>query len=55
MPSVRDVTIVIPAFCVDKRSLTWLEECLSSACSQGCDVIVADDGSPIDIAPVVSK
>lgn len=51
---VSDVTIIIPAHCTTDESLTWLEECLYSALSQGCPVVVVSDASPKPIDEVIA-
>lgn len=55
MPSPSDVSIIIPAYCAEEDSLGWLEECLASAVAQGGEVVVYDDGSPLDVLPVVGR
>lgn len=42
-----DISIIIPVYCATNESLGWLEECLSSTDMQECDVVVHDDGSPL--------
>jgi glycosyltransferase involved in cell wall biosynthesis len=49
---MKDVTVIIPSFVTNDEQLTWLEEAITSAMSQGCNVVVYDDGSPY---PVNSK
>lgn len=46
------VTIIIPAYIDRPEKLLWLGECLESACSQDCEVIVYDDCSPISIGHI---
>ena len=43
------VSIIIPVYCKTDESLTWLRECVESAVLQDCEVVVVDDGSPLDI------
>ena len=52
---MKDVTIIIPVYVATEEALGWFEECLDSACSQGSEVIVSDDGSPLDISKIVKK
>lgn len=48
-----DVTVVIPVYCNNLESLSWLRECVESAVAQQCKVVLYDDGSSLDIVPVV--
>lgn len=48
-----DVSIIIPAYCKTDTSLVWLKECLDSALSQDCEVVLYDDGSIADVESVV--
>jgi hypothetical protein len=52
---MHDVTIIIPVYVTTQEGLVWLEECFQSALSQGCEVAVYDDASPIDVMPLLSK
>lgn len=49
---MMDVSIIVPAYCQNDMDIHWLGECLDSACVQDCDVVVWDDGSPIDLVPI---
>lgn len=51
----NDVSIIIPAYCTDAQSLVWLKECIDSAVNQCGEVVVYDDGSPVDIRPTTGK
>jgi glycosyltransferase involved in cell wall biosynthesis len=53
MSKLSDVTIVVPIYVTTPEALDWLKECLASAFAQKCNVVVYDDGSTIDIAPVL--
>jgi len=50
------VSIVIPVYCYTSEQVGWLEECLASACSQNCSVVVCDDNSPLleDVKRIVT-
>lgn len=50
-----DVTIIIPVYVAHEDQLPWLEECLQSAVSQGCQVTAYDDGSPVNTLDVLSR
>lgn len=50
-----DISILVPIYCTTEQSLGWLDECLASAVVQDCNVVTYDDGSLIDVRPVVSK
>lgn len=50
-----DVTIIIPVYCTSDESLQWLDECLASATTQGAKVIVYNDGSTVNIEPILQK
>lgn len=50
---LADVTIIIPIYVTTLEALGWLKECLASAFAQKCNVVVYNDGSTIDIAPVM--
>lgn len=54
---MHDVSIIVPIYCDSQESLVWLSECLDSACSQDCEVVVHDDGSPLynDVKRIVAK
>lgn len=45
---MRDVSIIIPAYIRADRELDWLKECIDSAQKQNCEIVVYNDGSPID-------
>ena len=47
MTTLQDVTVIIPVYCKTPESLIWLDECLASAVSQGCNISVCDDGSSL--------
>lgn len=53
--SAKDVSIIIPIYCKDEQDVNWLIECLDSAISQGSEVVAYDDGSPVDVEPILSK
>lgn len=55
MYNSTDVTIIIPVCCKTQESLGWLEECLQSAVSQGCEVVAHDDGSTVNTHDILSK
>lgn len=50
-----DVSIIIPVYCTTDKSLEWLDECLASAMSQDCEVVLYNDSSTQDISPVISR
>jgi len=52
---LSDVTIVVPTFCRTEKSLIWLDECVTSACNQGCEVVVYDDGSVVSVDGIINK
>ena len=52
--SVSDVTIIIPVFVTNELSLLWLKECIDSAFANKCAVSMYDDGSTVDLTPVLS-
>lgn len=52
---MSDVTIIIPVYCNTDERLGWLEECLQSAISQGCEVVAYDDGSTVNVRALLSK
>lgn len=55
MVGIDDISIIVPVYCKTDESLLWLDECLASAVGQGTFVSIYDDGSVLDIEPVVSK
>lgn len=50
-----DVSIIIPCYVTSPEGLIWLDECLKSTDGQGCEVCVCDDGSPVDVEPIIKK
>ena len=45
---MRDVSIIIPAYIRTDQELGWLKECVESAKKQDCEIVVYNDGSPVD-------
>lgn len=45
---MHDVSIIIPAHIRTEQELGWLKECVESARKQDCEIVVYNDGSPID-------
>jgi glycosyltransferase involved in cell wall biosynthesis len=45
---MHDVTVIIPSYVTDEQSLGWLIECIDSALSQDCQIVVYDDFSPFN-------
>lgn len=52
---MNDCSIIIPVYCQTEESVEWLEECLDSACSQDCEVVVSDDGSTANLDRILYK
>jgi hypothetical protein len=52
---MRDVSIIIPAHIRSEEELGWLEECIESALVQDCEIVVYNDGSPIDPYELLTK
>lgn len=50
---LKDVTIIVPIFVTTPEALGWLKECLASAFAQKCNVVIYDDGSTLDLEPVL--
>jgi glycosyltransferase involved in cell wall biosynthesis len=55
MLKTSDVSIIIPAYITNKIQFNYLIACLDSAVSTGSEVIVVDDGSPVDLTAVQKK
>ena len=52
---MRDVSIIIPAHIRTEQELGWLEECVASAQQQYCEIVVYNDGSPVDPYATLTK
>jgi hypothetical protein len=52
---MRDVSIIIPVYIRTDEELEWLDECVESAIKQDCEVVVYNDGSPVDPYDLLTK
>ena len=46
---MKDVTIIIPSYVTTEERLIWLFEAIDSCLTQDCQIVIYDDGSPIDV------
>ena len=52
---MHKVSVIIPAYVVSDIGLSWLNDCLESLADQDCDVVICDDGSPVNITDVTNR
>lgn len=52
---MHNVSIIIPTYIRTDEELGWLKECIESACKQDCEIVVYNDGSPIDPYELLTK
>lgn len=53
--TAKDVTVITPAYIKSSEYVLWLLQCIESVLHQGCNQIIVDDGSVIDVSNVVSR
>lgn len=46
---MESISIIVPAYCRNEQDLAWLSECLASVEGQADEIVVWDDGSPVDV------
>lgn len=46
---MESVSIIVPVYCRNEQDLAWLGECLASVEGQADEIVIWDDGSPVDV------